>query len=80
MFFLEGMSKVFLLILVSHMVSNYDPIYYDNRLLESWYATILVVMLISNILHEIGELHQCGWNPFEYLDVSMLHLLDNLIY
>lgn len=75
MFFLEGISKLFLLTLCAYIsIRKYQSIdIYDSPFLFS--ELLLVVMMGTNILYEVGQLQDVDWRYKEYFD-SVWNQLD----
>ena len=66
MFFIEGLSKLYTLILVS-FVCNFtygqeSQKEYSGSLAEN----LLVVILVAQVLYELGQLASCGWSLGDY--------------
>ena len=68
-FFLEGISKLIVLVNVGYLVINiytedFEP--GDGAFAEKF----LVIMVVGHILHELGELQDKSWSLSDYLAVS----------
>ena len=77
MFFLEGLSKLLSLLLVvvlSTTVTDGVTAITGNCGEEVWRRAVLIerymgVMLIANVLQEVGELQECNWDRNKYFEV-----------
>ena len=71
-FYLEGLSKLIMLVLVGYLSiggeNNNGECGVTNKNLE----ILLSFIVLGHCLHELGELEECSWNPSEYL-LSVSH-------
>ena len=77
-FILEGISKAFTLLLVALvLIIGYD---YNYDVQSSYLEAMLIVMIVSGLLHEIGELIDSKWNAFTHFEVSMFDSFRNYFF
>lgn len=82
MFFIEGLSKLYILIMVSYVCFTTYGFEANNQYTNSAPENLLLMLLFSQVFYELGQLASCGWSLRDYfggvwniLDVSNCFLL-----
>ena len=78
MFWYEGFCKLISFCIVSYVASN---LYTNKQQIHIDYTLIIsLLMTIStmNVIHEIGELQETGWDIQEYLFKVSLNYITNI--
>jgi len=75
MFFIEGVSKLYTLILVSFVCNFTYGQEKQRNYSGSMAENLLVVILLAQVLYELGQLASCGWSLRDYFG-GLWNILD----
>ena len=75
MFFIEGLSKLYTLVLVSFVCTFTYGQQGHDMYVGSLEENLLVVMLLAQVSYELGQLASCGWSLSDYFG-GLWNILD----
>lgn len=75
MFFIEGMSKLLTLLIVSFVCFETYGVHNHGEYAGSLAENALVVMMLGQIFYELGQLASCNWSLREYFS-GVWNILD----